>query len=473
MNMMKKTSIYYFSLAAILAGSFISCLDDDQGHSIEEIKASAYAKRFIQDIGEPAPNHDWGFKDLPVVDMTSTRAVNTNSNEWHAKFMLNVPGYPDHLHDHFLGEKTTSYTSKTVPANADQNWFSNEVGNPLGDVTEEEIAYVMNYFKTTQFPKGQAIHWEDFFVQFVGYNGSNRIKAGEMDQLGYQAIDGTWEHVNDFNGKTKTLKYVSSAGTEAWSYRASHSDTYQDNKYVIVHLVFDIPQTDCPYHCTSHHYDGWYVAFDYESKKGDSGDVPADGYFDDWVVKVTPGTHQGWPVTVRVMCEDLGNSFDWDFNDVVFDVTFEGKGSNIYAKLTLRASGGTLPIIVGTTDERYETHRLLGDGSMTPILSSAAPAVYTVKVPSATNNGKNVANAKKIPIYVDGVEVTAIDLSQSNTPQRFACPDYVQWSPELTNICVTYPNFPTWVQDPDFTDVEKLWQYNPHQSGNTEVVITH
>lgn len=242
-----------------------------------------------------------------------------------------------------------------------------------------------------------------------------------------------------------------------------------------MHLVFDIPQTNCPYHCTSHHYDGWYVAFDYESIKYEgngsleSNSVYADGYYDDWVLKVTPGTHQGWPVAVRVMCEDLGNSFDWDFNDVVFDVTFEGKGNEIYAKITLRAAGGTLPIKVGTTDDRYEVHRLLGNGSMTPILSAAAPAVYTVKVPSATNNGKNVENAKKIPIYVDGINVTAIDLSQSNIPQRFACPDSVKWSPELTNICKTYPNFPAWVKD-DFKDVENLWKYNPKPQGG-EVVV--
>lgn len=459
---MKKTSIYYLSLAAILAGSFISCQDDDQGHTAEEIKASAYTKKFIEDFGEPAPNHDWGFKDLPVVDMTSTRTVNTNRNEWYATYKLNVPGYPDHLHDHFLGEKTTSYTSKTVPANADQNWFANNIGNPLGDVTEEEKAYVYNWFSTHQFPQGQAIHWEDFFIQYVAswneeHPGANR----NMDQLGYEGIKTTWEHVNNFNTTTHAMQYVHDAGTENWTYRASHSDTYQYDKYVIMHLVFDIPQTDCPYHCTSHHYDGWYVAFDYESLKGDSGDEHGDGYFNDWIVKVTPGTHQGFPVTVRIMCEDLGNSFDWDFNDVVFDVTFENKGSDIQAKIALRASGGTLPIIVGTTDDRYETHKLLGDGSMTPILSAPAPAVYTVATLREANNGKTVANAKKIPIYVDGIEVTAIDLSQSNIPQRFACPDYVVWSPELTNICLTYPNFPAWVKDPDFKDVEKLWEYNP------------
>lgn len=473
---MKKVFYIYF-LATIVAGSLISCQEEDLGHSVEEVRASVYSRKFIEEFGQPDPNHTWGFEDVEVVNMnsTSTRSVNTNKNEWYWKNKLNVPGYPDHLHQYFLGEKSTSHHASEDPGN-DNNWYANTVGSPIGDVTEEEIKWVMNYFKTTQNPQGQAIHWEDFFVQFVGYNATNKIKAGEMDQLGYESIRGNWEHVNDFNGKTKTLQYVYGAGTEAWSYRASHSNTYQNDKYVIMHLVFDIPQTNCPYHCTSHHYDGWYVAFDYESIKYEgngsleSNSVYADGYYDDWVLKVTPGTHQGWPVTVRVMCEDLGNSFDWDFNDVVFDVTFEGKGNEIYAKITLQAAGGTLPIIVGTTDDRYEVHKLLGNGSMTPILSPAAPAVYTVKVPSATNNGKDVENAKKIPIYVNGANVTAIDLSQSNIPQRFACPDYVMWSPELTNICKTYPNFPAWVQQQDFKDVENLWKYNPKPQGG-EVVV--
>lgn len=99
---------------------------------------------------------------------------------------------------------------------------------------------------------------------------------------------------------------------------------------------------------------------------------------------------------------------------------------------------------------------------MTPIMNSSVPAIYTVKAPGSANNGKNVANAKLIPIYVDGVEVTAVDLSKTNTPQRFACPDNVVWAPELTNICKTYPNFPDWVKNQaEFKDVEKLWEYNP------------
>ena len=40
------------------------------------------------------------------------------------------------------------------------------------------------------------------------------------------------------------------------------------------------------------------------------------------------------------MCEDLGGSFDTDFNDIVYDVKYE----NPVCTITIQAAGGTMPI---------------------------------------------------------------------------------------------------------------------------------
>ena len=74
----------------------------------------------------------------------------------------------------------------------------------------------------------------------------------------------------------------------------------------------------------------------------------ADGYFSDWIVTLTEAKGGTTPppsdpnIVCRIIVEDLtvGESSDFDFNDVVFDVCKNGT-------LIIRAIGGELPIYIG------------------------------------------------------------------------------------------------------------------------------
>lgn len=76
----------------------------------------------------------------------------------------------------------------------------------------------------------------------------------------------------------------------------------------------------------------------------------ADGYHSDWIVTLTkaekntttPPPSTSDEIVCRIIVEDLtvGESSDFDFNDVVFDVCKNGK-------LIIRAIGGELPIYIG------------------------------------------------------------------------------------------------------------------------------
>jgi hypothetical protein len=75
----------------------------------------------------------------------------------------------------------------------------------------------------------------------------------------------------------------------------------------------------------------------------------ADGYFSDWIVTLTEAKGGTTPppsdpnIVCRIIVEDLtvGESSDFDFNDVVFDVCKNGT-------LIIRAIGGELPIYIGS-----------------------------------------------------------------------------------------------------------------------------
>lgn len=95
----------------------------------------------------------------------------------------------------------------------------------------------------------------------------------------------------------------------------------------------------------------------------------ADGYYSDWIVSFLPANSGSNPekreviTSVRVIAEDLsvGQNTDFDFNDVVYDVflkkTYEGESQtpiSTEVTVTLKAAGGTLPLIVGIGNESVE-----------------------------------------------------------------------------------------------------------------------
>lgn len=104
-----------------------------------------------------------------------------------------------------------------------------------------------------------------------------------------------------------------------------------------------------------------------------------DGYFSDWIVTLTEAKRADdnnnnnnnddeTTPSIRVIAEDMGDqtlneNSDFDFNDVVFDVTWV---SDSEVDVEILAAGGTLPLTVGWdgVDESkyrdFEVHNLLG-----------------------------------------------------------------------------------------------------------------
>lgn len=108
-----------------------------------------------------------------------------------------------------------------------------------------------------------------------------------------------------------------------------------------------------------------------------------DGYFSDWIVTLTEAKRNDTPTpepdpepfeeVVRVIAEDMGDqnlneSSDFDFNDVVFDVTYVEEGK---VRIEILAAGGTLPLTIGwdgTGDYiTHEVHYRLGYSESTMI----------------------------------------------------------------------------------------------------------
>ena len=191
-------------------------------------------------------------------------------------------------------------------------------------------------------------------------------------------------------------------------------------------------------------------------------DIPADNAGCTPGYKYTggnpPGTPQKDPNKIRIIAEDLSASgdSDFDFNDVVLDVTFGNP-----ATITLTHAGGTLPLTVNG----HEVHKLFGvwqgDDAIdvntpkqkmvnTGAGTSAAPVDLT-HVLNVSINSRSEANTKlTLKVYKEGSweEMTA---PKGEPACKLAVGQDFTVLRERQSIKGQYPLFLDWVKDANFS----------------------
>lgn len=212
---------------------------------------------------------------------------------------------------------------------------------------------------------------------------------------------------------------------------------------------------------------------------------------DQEIVKVEVATNnesESWVFA----CEDLGGSFDYDFNDVVWDVYKEYKTTTttttengvttsttvkefIGGKVRLLAAGGTLPV------ELYYNEKCLGNVHelfrQQPVgtnlyhqvnvgtKADIAPVelrIPDLKITAETDINEIKHNFKVKVMGESGTShfVIAPDMS-STAPQIILLPGEWEWPRENVAITDAYPEFTSWVQDKTWTEwAENQVSYN-------------
>ena len=413
--------INFGAMLTIAAGAMTfnsSCSSNDvPSYDPSAEKTALYQENFVKTFGNIDPKNDWGFgQDIPCAPKP-TKGVNANANEW--------GGYV-------------------------------EVPEPL---TEAQIATVTNWFASNPNPQGIAVNWSDFFVQQV----SSTEYGKNMDLLTCGTAE---EHINNFNGgdgstngnvcywqdpnnqnnkltRSDKIQFMVNSSTECFGYhesRGTFNQQYND-KYVII-----------PGSMIDSSVDGMYfVGFDYNSSKGENSpeNIYADGYYNDWIVKITPGLYTEGD---RVMCEDLGTTADYDFNDIVIDVYNDWRGYpgnwGGATIVTVRAAGGTLPATVAGK----EIHELFGVDTKDMVntgIKTAPVAIFRIP---------QVANAKDIKVMVGNDTGTwELKTATGAAPQKICVPNGTRWNKEYKSIELSYPDFRNYVND---AAANKEWHKN-------------
>ena len=178
--------------------------------------------------------------------------------------------------------------------------------------------------KTVNFPPGESFY---FYIQYRRTAYSNTYYRFYSNQVPpYRSP--YWTYVD--GQRTYITSYTRFGGTSTLLY----SSELNGKQYMII---------------------GFEDAWAYSNNQPTGSNQP-DYDFNDIVI-VLEGKLPV-PTSKRFFCEDL-QSYDWDYNDVVFDVTSRG--------VVLRAVGGTLPVYLeitdkaGTTWTSGELHELMWD----------------------------------------------------------------------------------------------------------------
>ena len=371
--------------------------------------SASYQDNFVKTFGNIDPKNDWGFgQDIPCAPKP-TKGANTNTNEW--------GGYVE------------------VP----------------DTLTEAQIATVTSWFASHPNPQGIAVNWSDFFVQQVSSTeyGKNMdlLTCGTAEEHinNFNHGDGStngnvcyWQDPNDQNNRryrSDKIQFMVNSSTECFGYhesRGTFNQQYNDKYVIIPGSMIDSSVAGM-----------YFVGFDYNSSKGPNSpeNIDADGYYNDWIVKITPGLYT--PKGQRIMCEDLGTTADFDFNDIVIDVYNDWKGypGNEWTAatiVTVRAAGGTLPATVAGKD----IHNLFGVDTKDMVntgIKTAPVAIFRIP---------QVNNAKDIHIMVGNDGGTwELKTATGAAPQKILVPSTTRWSKEYKNIVKSYPDFEKYVQN--------------------------
>lgn len=172
------------------------------------------------------------------------------------------------------------------------------------------------------------------------------------------------------------------------------------------------------------------------------------------------------PVEWLMACEDLGNTDDFDFNDVVFKVSHVANETK--AKITALASGGTLPVeltyngqvLTGPNNSKTHFNSWFDDGRIEdgqPINAGAGTVQATgksIEIPvpmdfslanvSVSDDGRMGGFALKVYDREEGTYTKIAAPNDGDAPQMMCLPSNWVWPNEKTRITEAYPLFGQW-----------------------------
>jgi len=366
---MKKTlPIAIIAISLLGLGSLTSCHDEDFDVSTTVLQERAFEQNFIKEFGKPSANQSWDFYSLKMEAIRNGAGV-TRAGE--GPITVTV--------DTTLSQPTSESFSDLVNTWAyalEENHDNSDAGQnhytltSTGDFKIYAVRYAggievqdqwkLNFGIMYYDPSDSEDPWKK--VQIFGPGYRNIEYKNKTDRLGF-GNPGKAAEVQIPKGVTfyfylQYTYHFDDWTTGTWPFQTTHDGFDQDEIFYSNESPTFIQRNGEPQIYTE--YDGastLLYSTEYINEETNTDEqVMMIGFEDAWGHTGQNGTNRLWaldrdfndvvvviegqlplPTAKRFFCEDK-ESCDWDYNDVVFDVTNTG--------IVLRAVGGTLPVFL-------------------------------------------------------------------------------------------------------------------------------
>ena len=379
--MKKYLSFTIVSLAILGLGSLTSCHDEDFDVQTAVLKEKAFENGFVKEFGQPSANQSWDFyaQKLQSVRDAKTRATMAEPITC------------------TVGNLETNHTLSTG--------LQNMLDSVLQVVPEERYNYTVGQHDYHLYSVGQfrisAVRYAGGIEIIQGYGfdfgllykDENGVEQEPVSLFGYRNMGGTTQNYFGNPRLSRTVTLTEGAEFRFYlSYRGDNGVNY--TYYSNVRPDPDYEGTSTLFYGTPEGSKSQVMVIGFEDMwvQGAFQNIAPDYDFNDIIIFIEGELPE--PSSKRFFAEDLA-SFDYDYNDVVFDVSNTG--------VTIRAVGGTLPVKLEITDKKGnktttdELHELMGANQVNQDMKNLVAAN---KVYFTDKNG----NTKYRPINVDDGE---------------------------------------------------------------------
>lgn len=378
--MKKNLPIAIFATTVFSLGSLTSCHDEDFDVSTTVLQERAFEQGFIKEFGKPSSNQSWDFyaQKLQGVRDAKTRATMAEP------ITCNVGTLQTNQTLSTSMEAMLDSVLQVVP----EQRFNYTVGQ------HDYHLYSVGQFKISavRYAGGIEIIQHYNFDFGLAYTDENGVEH-KVNLFGYRNMGGTQQ--SNF-GNPRIARNVSlTEGAEFRFYLSYHGDNGNDYTYWSnVRPNNDYEGTSTLFYGTAEGSNTQVMVIGFEDMwvQGVFNNIAPDYDFNDVIIFIEGALPE--PSSKRFFAEDLA-SFDYDYNDVVFDVSNTG--------VTIRAVGGTLPVKLVITDKAgnktttAELHELMGANQVNQDMKNL---VRTNRVYFTDKNGKTMYR----PINVDDGE---------------------------------------------------------------------
>ena len=403
-------------MVLLLAGaSFVACskdvsFDENAQKQAEQAKKQAqldqkyasYESNFVKTFGAIAPGHKWGFDQTAVV---KSRGSVTNSElSWFIPENFRTPSQnKEGIEANTIRDNMSNLTT-TLPNFNFNNFWLQHVESP--DHTQGKSGKGVGQLQAYSQPDG----WVDV-ANFTGGMNSN----------GKFVCEGINVYIN--NNALHNTTLMANMGTAKEPGTGYQFRYKQDGEWCYDYYFFNYGGST--FLCLKRYY----------AKKGETSW---------WIIRIAEAeTGDETLYRGRVLCEDMGEIGDYDFNDVVFDAEIL---ENNDIEVSVVAAGGILPIYIGGSPEEGGIKVDLGKMVNTGEHNGVKHQKITFK---ANRDGSpKFASIHAVPVWVDpGGEAIPYELKAEDgkAPQKICTYKLTAYPDEYIRIDNAYKGFAEWV----------------------------